>query len=78
MYVILDSHSKDPELGDEVNDDLLTSNATSPEKLCNDTPLDDSYSKTCVKDLPDETPIISSTSDTSLTENSHDVNSVDR
>jgi len=62
---------------DKINDDLLTLNTSLPEKLSNDESLADNSPKSSVKDLP-ILPIISTSSDKSLVENSQDVNSVDR
>jgi hypothetical protein len=78
MYIIdLDSNLEDQEMTDKINDDLFTSNTSLSEQLSNDVKLADSPPKSSVKDLP-VVPIISTTSDTSLVENSHDMNSVDR
>jgi len=78
MSVIdLDSHLEDQETTDKINDDILTSNTSLSEQFSNDVPLADSSPKSSVKDLP-IVPIISTSSDTSLVETSHDVNSVDR
>jgi len=78
LYIIdLASHLEDQEMTDKINDDLLTSNTSISDQLSNDVPLAGSSPKSSVKDLP-IVPIISTTSDTSSVENSHDVNSVDR
>jgi len=78
MYFIgLDSNSENQEVTDKINDDLLTSNTSLSEQLSNDEPLAGGSPKSSVKDLP-IVPIISTSSDKSLVENSQDVNSVDR
>lgn len=78
MYVIdLDSHLKDQETTDKINDDLITSNTSLSEQLSNDVSFADSSPKSSVKDLP-IVPIISTSSDKSSVDNPHDVNSVDR
>ncbi|XP_050055161.1 serine/threonine-protein phosphatase 6 regulatory subunit 3 isoform X2 [Aphis gossypii] len=72
-----DSHLEDQEMTDKINNDLLASNMSFPEQLSNDTKLADSSPKSSVKNLPN-IPVISTTSDMPLVENSHDLNSVDR
>ncbi|XP_060854654.1 serine/threonine-protein phosphatase 6 regulatory subunit 3 isoform X1 [Rhopalosiphum padi] len=74
---LIHSNLEDQEMTDKINDDLFTSNTSLSEQLSNDVKLADSSPKSSVKDLP-VVPIISTTSDTSLVENSHDMNSVDR
>ncbi|XP_050055159.1 serine/threonine-protein phosphatase 6 regulatory subunit 3 isoform X1 [Aphis gossypii] len=71
------SHLEDQEMTDKINNDLLASNMSFPEQLSNDTKLADSSPKSSVKNLPN-IPVISTTSDMPLVENSHDLNSVDR
>ncbi|XP_060854655.1 serine/threonine-protein phosphatase 6 regulatory subunit 3 isoform X2 [Rhopalosiphum padi] len=73
---LIHSNLEDQEMTDKINDDLFTSNTSLSEQLSNDVKLADSSPKSSVKDLP-VVPIISTTSDTSLVENSHDMNSVD-
>ncbi|XP_025202577.1 serine/threonine-protein phosphatase 6 regulatory subunit 3 isoform X2 [Melanaphis sacchari] len=70
------SHLEDHEMTDKINDDSFTSNTSFSEQFSNDVKLIDSSPKSSVKDLP-VVPIISTTSDTPLVENSHDMNSVD-
>jgi len=78
MHIIdLDSNSEDQEMTDKTNDDLLTSNTSLSEQLSNGEPLAGSSPKSSVKDLP-ILPIISTSSDKSLVENSQNLNSVDR
>lgn len=60
---------------DKINND--SSNISFPEKLSNDIKLADSSPKSSVQNLPN-VPVISTTSDMPLVENSHDMNSVDR
>ncbi|XP_026822188.1 serine/threonine-protein phosphatase 6 regulatory subunit 3 isoform X1 [Rhopalosiphum maidis] len=74
---LIHSNLEDQEMTDKINDDLFTSNTSLSEQLSNDVKLADSSPKLSEKDLP-VVPIISTTSDTSLVENSHDMNSVDR
>lgn len=62
---------------DKINDDLLASNSSLPEQLFNDIKLADTSPKSSVKNLPN-VPIIPTTSDMPLVENSLDMNSVDR
>lgn len=62
---------------DKINNDLLASNTSFPELLSNDIKLGDSSPKSSVKNLSN-VPVISTTSDMPLVENSHDMNSVDR
>ncbi|KAF0758565.1 serine/threonine-protein phosphatase 6 regulatory subunit 3 isoform X1 [Aphis craccivora] len=71
------SHLEDQEITDKINNDLLASNKSFPEQLSNDIKLADSSPKSSVKNLPN-VPVISTTSDIPLVENSHDMNSVDR
>ncbi|XP_026822189.1 serine/threonine-protein phosphatase 6 regulatory subunit 3 isoform X2 [Rhopalosiphum maidis] len=73
---LIHSNLEDQEMTDKINDDLFTSNTSLSEQLSNDVKLADSSPKLSEKDLP-VVPIISTTSDTSLVENSHDMNSVD-
>ncbi|XP_029342351.1 serine/threonine-protein phosphatase 6 regulatory subunit 3 isoform X1 [Acyrthosiphon pisum] len=73
---LIHSHLEDQEMTDKTNDDLLASNTSLSDQLPNDVPLAGISPKPSVKDLP-IAPIISTTSDTSLVDNSHDVNSVD-
>jgi len=68
---------EDQEITDKINNDLLASNKSFPEQLSNDIKLADSSPKSSVKNLPN-VPVISTTSDIPLVENSHDMNSVDR
>jgi len=78
LYVIdLDSHLEDQEMTDKTNDDLHASNTSLSDQLPNVAPLAGSSPKSSVKDSS-IVPIISTTSDASFVENSHDVNSVDR
>ncbi|KAE9532354.1 hypothetical protein AGLY_009977 [Aphis glycines] len=72
-----DSHLEDQEMTDKISNDLLASNMSFTEQLSNDIKLADSTPKSSVKNLPN-IPVISTTSDMPLVENSHDMNSVDR
>jgi len=74
---LIHSNLEDKEMTDKINDDLFTSNTSPSEQLSNDVKLADISPISSVKELP-VVPIISTTSDTSLVENSHDMNSVDR
>lgn len=76
MLCILDSHDNQ-EMPSKMDDELVTPSTSLSVKLPEVAPLEDNSLKSSVKDLP-QVPVISNTLDVSVTDNSPNVNSVDR
>lgn len=68
---------KDQEMTDKINNDLFATHESLPEQLPDNGSVTDNSTTLSVKNLSN-TPINSNTSDVSLTENTLNVNSVDR